>query len=185
LATGTFIILTYGATKHSTILNRHNSVATLAGTAWNNTEPTSTLITLGVTEKLINRAQPTSPTAGPKSKAIQPSAAMSAMPIMTAPFVYLGFRPALILTKRMNSTSNWVIQDSTRQTYNPSDAWLRPNTSDTEGTTNPDLDLDFLSNGFKVRNNGTDNNISGSTYIFAAFAEHPFGGSGVSPATAR
>jgi hypothetical protein len=89
------------------------------------------------------------------------------------PFVFLGFRPALILTKRTNSTSNWVIQDSTRQTYNPSDAWLRPNTSDAEGTTSPDLDLDFLSNGFKVRNNGTDNNISGSTYIFMAFAEAP------------
>jgi hypothetical protein len=101
------------------------------------------------------------------------------------PFVYLGFRPALVLTKRTNSTSNWVIQDSTRQTYNPSDAWLRPNTSDAEGTTNPDLDLDFLSNGFKVRNNGTDNNISGSTYIFMALAENPLGGDGVSPATAR
>jgi len=101
------------------------------------------------------------------------------------PFVFLGFRPALILTKRTNSTSNWVIQDSTRQTYNPSDAWLRPNTSGAEGTTNPDLDLDFLSNGFKVRNNGTDNNISGSTYIFMALAENPFGGDGVSPATAR
>ena len=101
------------------------------------------------------------------------------------PFVFLGFRPALILTKRTNSTSNWVIQDSTRQTYNPSDAWLRPNTPDAEGTTSPDLDLDFLSNGFKVRNNGTDNNISGSTYIFMALAENPFGGDGVSPATAR
>jgi len=84
-------------------------------------------------------------------------------------FVFLGFRPSFIMTKRTNSTSNWVIQDSVRQTFNPSDAWLRPNTSDSEGTTSPDLDIDFLSNGFKVRNNGTDNNISGSTYIYMAF----------------
>jgi hypothetical protein len=89
-------------------------------------------------------------------------------------FVFTGFRPAFIMTKRTNSTSNWVIQDSVRQTFNPSDAWLRPNTNDAEGTTSPDLDLDFVSNGFKIRNNGTDNNISGSTYIYMAFAEEPF-----------
>jgi hypothetical protein len=89
-------------------------------------------------------------------------------------FVFLGFRPSFIMTKRTNSTSNWIIQDSVRQTFNPSDAWLRPNTNDAEGTTSPDLDLDFVSNGFKIRNNGTDNNIAGSTYIYMAFAEAPF-----------
>jgi hypothetical protein len=90
-------------------------------------------------------------------------------------FVFLGFRPSFIMTKRATGgTSNWIIQDSVRQTFNPSDAWLRPNTSDDEGNTSPDLDLDFVSNGFKIRNNGTDNNISGSTYIYMAFAEAPF-----------
>ena len=88
--------------------------------------------------------------------------------------VFTGFRPAFIMTKRVNSTSNWVIQDSVRQTINPMDAWLRPNTNDAEGTTSPDLDVDFVSNGFKIRNNGTDNNINGSTYIYMAFAEAPF-----------
>ena len=78
------------------------------------------------------------------------------------------------MTKRTNSTSNWVIQDSVRQTFNPSDAWLRPNDPRDEGDTSPDLDLDFVSNGFKIRNNGTDNNINGSTYIYMAFAETPF-----------
>ena len=89
-------------------------------------------------------------------------------------FVHLGFRPTFIMTKRTNSTSNWVIQDSVRQTFNPSDAWLRPNDPRDEGDTSPDLDLDFVSNGFKIRNNGTDNNINGSTYIYMAFAETPF-----------
>ena len=44
---------------------------------------------------------------------------------------------------------------------------------------------DFLSNGFKLRESGTDVNQSGITYIYIAFAEHPFVGDGVSPATAR
>ena len=156
-----------------------------SGTAWNNTEPTSTTFMLG-TNSSVNANNGTYVAyCFAEVEGYSKFGSYLGNANNDGPFVYLGFRPALILTKRMNSTSNWVIQDSTRQTYNPSDAWLRPNTADTEGTTNPDLDLDFLSNGFKVRNNGTDNNISGSTYIFAAFAEHPFGGSGVSPATAR
>ena len=35
-------------------------------------------------------------------------------------------------------------------------------------------DFDFLSNGVKIRHNGTDVNESGGTYIFMAFAESPF-----------
>jgi hypothetical protein len=46
--------------------------------------------------------------------------------------------------------------------------------------------IDFLSNGIKFRSgNGSDFNGSGATFIYAAWAEHPFGGSGVAPATAR
>jgi hypothetical protein len=34
---------------------------------------------------------------------------------------------------------------------------------------------DFLSNGFKPRNVvANETNVNGGTYIFAAFAEHPF-----------
>jgi hypothetical protein len=44
----------------------------------------------------------------------------------------------------------------------------------------------ILSNGFKAgRRADADINASGGTYIFMAFAEHPFGGDGVAPATAR
>jgi hypothetical protein len=34
--------------------------------------------------------------------------------------------------------------------------------------------MDFTSNGFKIRNSRLGINASGGTYIFAAFAEHPF-----------
>ena len=45
--------------------------------------------------------------------------------------------------------------------------------------------MDFTSNGFKVRTTNPGWNTSGGTYIFMSFAENPFGGDGVSPATAR
>ena len=46
-------------------------------------------------------------------------------------------------------------------------------------------DIDFLSNGFKVVAASSDANNSGSTYIYMAFAEHPFVSSKGVPVTAR
>jgi hypothetical protein len=46
---------------------------------------------------------------------------------------------------------------------------LRPDLSNADTTQGF---CDALSNGFKIRNSGNNNN--GATYIFAAFAEHPF-----------
>ena len=34
--------------------------------------------------------------------------------------------------------------------------------------------IDILSNGFKIRNNGSYTNENGSTHIYMAFAENPF-----------
>jgi hypothetical protein len=44
-----------------------------------------------------------------------------------------------------------------------------------ENTTTTVHEMDFLSNGFKVRNNDSGANASASaTYIYLAFAEQPF-----------
>jgi hypothetical protein len=100
------------------------------------------------------------------------------------PFVYCGFSVQWLLYKRTNDTEDWVILDNARDTYNPADAGLRPNWNYAEFS-NSEIPVDFTSNGFKLRATDRKSNGSGSTYIFMAFAENPFGGSGVSPATAR
>jgi len=96
-------------------------------------------------------------------------------------FVHCGFRPAWVLIKRSHNTSDWVIWDSTRNTYNALGDSLAPNTNLAE-TPTPDR-FDFLSNGFKMRTTAFPNDATAK--IFVAFAENPFGGEGVSPATAR
>ena len=104
------------------------------------------------------------------------------------PFVYCGFKPAWVLWKSASSTYSWYVVDSTRSTYNVVGATLAPNTANAEDTAwGSDGIFDFTSNGFKVRRPGTglETNQSGYDYIFAAFASSPFGGDGVSPATAR
>jgi len=103
------------------------------------------------------------------------------------PFIWCGFTPRWILIKwyqDVNSAESWHIYDTARQTYNANNTILQPDYAGIEETPS-DRYIDILSNGFKPRQNGQQINRSGASYIFAAFAEHPFGGSGVSPATAR
>ena len=97
------------------------------------------------------------------------------------PFVYLGFKPRFVMFKRSNSTGSWFMEDAVRRTYNVMGPELYADSAAAEATVSR---LDFLSNGFKLRAGNAGENASGSTYIFMAFAEHPFGGDGVAPATA-
>jgi len=87
------------------------------------------------------------------------------------PFVYTGFRPRWVLYKAATGSAYyWGIYDTERDKSNICSANLAPNASDGEGSYSY---LDILSNGFKPRAAGNLNE-SGSTYIYAAFAENPF-----------
>jgi hypothetical protein len=101
------------------------------------------------------------------------------------PMIYTGFRPAWIMWKRTNSTNQWVIHDSTRNPFNPTNQILYANLTQADGTGDA-IVTDLLSNGFKLRSGTNGNaNTSGSTYIYMAFASNPFVGDGTSPVTAR
>jgi hypothetical protein len=102
------------------------------------------------------------------------------------PFVYLGFRPAFVIIKESSGGNAWVMYDNKREPVNPIDLTLQPYLSSAE-IDDPDQ-LDFVSNGFKMRANQTNarmNNASGGTYIYMAFAENPFVSSTGIPVTAR
>ena len=100
------------------------------------------------------------------------------------PFVHLGFKPAFVMIKRTDGTASWSIRDGERDAYNAADLELRPDSSVAEYTDSGG-GVDLLSNGFKLRTTTGGNNASGGTYIYMAFAEHPFGGDSVAPVTAR
>ena len=87
-------------------------------------------------------------------------------------FVFLGFRPALIIVKRTDdSSSDWYIFDNKRPAFNVIDNYISPNLTNAEISF---TSLDILSNGFKLRNTGNDLNGSSGTIIYLAFAESPF-----------
>ena len=91
------------------------------------------------------------------------------------PFVYTGFRPAFVLRKSSSSSiADWVIMDQERDPINQMSNILRPNLANTEVADQYSY-MDILSNGFKVKSSGAyGSNVSGTTYIWAAFASHPF-----------
>ena len=96
-------------------------------------------------------------------------------------FVYTGFKPAFVMTKRTDGADWWGMWDSKRLGYNGSNYFLRANTTDVEAN----KELDILSNGFKIRTIDGGINASGGTYIYMAFAENPFVSSKGIPTTAR
>ena len=101
-------------------------------------------------------------------------------------FVYTGFKPAWLLIKRTDTSGNsWYLFDSARNEFNVVDNILRPNIANEELTDDTGTNLDFVSNGFKTRTTSSDTNNSGGTYIYMAFAEHPFVSSKGVPVTAR
>ena len=88
------------------------------------------------------------------------------------PMITLDFAPRFIIFKR-GASGGWEFFDFTRGGYmNPTNEALYAHGENEEGASN---DVDFLSNGFKVRNTGTDGNADGATYYYAAWAQYPFG----------
>ena len=101
-------------------------------------------------------------------------------------FVYTGFKPAFILIKCTSTTTNWLMRDNKRDPFNESITPLSPNLNLGESSFTPSInEVDILSNGFKLRDTYVDQNQSGSTYIYMAFAENPLVGTNNIPATAR
>ena len=87
------------------------------------------------------------------------------------PFVYCGFKPAFLIRKSSTSVVGWYITDSARNPNNPVNTFLDTKDHDPDGTGTA---VDFLSNGFKLRNADAGTNYDNQTYIYIAFAESPF-----------
>ena len=151
-------------------LDTTDAILTLA-TMWNNTTPTSSVFSLGTN------------ITGNGSTTTYVAYCWAAVPGYSAfgsytgngstdgPFVYANMRPRYVLIKRTDSTGDWYIWDTSRNTYNVVGEELL---ADTSGAGNTATDLDILSNGFKIRTTTAAINASGGTFVYAAFAENPF-----------
>ena len=157
-----------GNTKYLT-LNTTNAEATAA--YWNNTTPSSSVITLGSNTNINDTGATYVIYAFAEVEGFSKFGSYTGNQSTDGPFVYCGFKPAFILIKA-NHGVNWVIFDTARNTYNLTNVKLFPNVSDAE--TGAEDAVDVLSNGFKIRTSNNKINDPGMFHIFVAFASNPF-----------
>ena len=67
---------------------------------------------------------------------------------------------------------NWMMMDNKRSTFNMVEKSLNPNDSGAESSS--DVDIDFLSTGFKLRQSSAWMNANNSTFIYMAFRRNTF-----------
>ena len=175
-----------GATKYA-MLQSTNAFAS-ASTVWNNTNPTSTVFTVGsdtdtngsggsfVAYLFSHHANDGSETGfGPDGDSPVISCGSytgNGSSGTSGPSINLGFEPQWVMIKRANNdTGDWKIFDAMRGVATGGTTnLLRPNTSDAELANN---DIDFDANGFNVINSNARINASGSDYIYVAIRRGP------------
>jgi len=140
---------------------------------WADTEPTSSLFTVGNAGNVNANGGTYIAYAFHSVDGYSKVGSYTANGSTDGTFAYCGFKPAMIIIKNVSRSQEWIIKDIARDSINPNTGALQPNSSGAESTAWNDID--FLSNGFKLRTSGDGvNYASGDTMIFYAVAEQPF-----------
>ena len=145
-----------------------------AETIWSDEVPTDTLVILGTADS-VNSGSAHVMYCFHSVEGYSKFGTYTGNNIANGPFVYLGFRPAWIMTKNYSSAGgSWGIYDNTRNSSNTGGTlMIRANEPDGDYYHATYTPIDFLSNGFKIRNTGGEDNTAQS-FIYMAFAEQPF-----------
>ena len=178
-----------GATKWTEL---DSTAATdFSTTIWNNTEPTSSVFTVGTNARTNANGTTYIAYVFAEKKGYSKFGSYVGNGNADGTFVYTGFKPAFVMIKASNAVKDWKMIDNKRNPAglggaNPVRYRLAANT--TAATSDDGDGQDFTSQGFKFRTTDSHMNGSGTTYIYMAFAENPFVTStdnGSIPATAR
>lgn len=155
-----------------------------SSTAWNNTSPTSSVITVGTLGSTNASGGTMLGIAFAEIPGFSKMGFYEGNGNVDGPFVYTGFKPTWVMTKEISGTGGgqWRIRDNKRfDQLNPIDKVLYANTT---GTESDEDNVEFLSNGFKLRTTGAENNAAGDQYLFCAFGQTVVGSNNI-PCTAR
>jgi len=187
-----------GATKYLQL--NSNGTVTTSNTRWNNTEPTSTVFTTGSSGdvKGDSSGEPFIAYCFTSIKGYSKFGQYTGNGSNDGRYIHLGFRPAFVMLKRTDSTTNanWAISDNKRLNnsgnqdggkgnYVPHTLAANLDNNEAHFGGGSGNKQDFLSNGFKLRQDSNYGNASSSTYVYMAFAESPFVNSNGIPTNAR
>jgi hypothetical protein len=143
-----------------------------AATVWNSTVPSSTVFSIGTSPPMNTSGNTQVAYCFSEVAGFSKFGSYTGNGSTDGPFVFCGFRPRYVMIKRTDTTNDWMIHDTARDTYNAVSKEVYANLSSAEAVIGDRLDI--TANGFKLRTTGPAENANGGTYIFAAFAEAPF-----------
>lgn len=159
-----------GATKYL-VLDTNAAPATNSN-RWNDTEPTSTTIGLGTNDN-TNGSSTYICYAWHGVEGYSKFGIYEGNGNNDGPFIYMGFRPRLVCIKAIDSSQNWYVTDTERETFNPlGEKMLSWNDGHAEFDPSG-FNFDVVSNGIKIRSSDTNINSS-ATFIYMAWGDVPF-----------
>ncbi len=153
-----------------------------ASSWFNDTTPTSTVFSIGTNSKTNSNGNPMIAYCFSNIKGYSKMDSYKGNGDVDGPFIFTGFKPSFILTKRTDNTGSWLIHDIKRNGYNSNNDEIEVNTNAAQANNDR---LDILSNGFKIRNTAGYVNADGANYVYLALADSPLVASNNVAATTR
>jgi len=173
-----------GATKR--IYFNQSDAATTSAAGWNDTAPTSTLVTLGNNEAVNENTESIIAYCFAEKTGFSKFGDYTGTgDASISPFIYTGFRPSMVIIKNAGAAEAWRQWDDKREGYNSTNDSLSPNNNWAEATGGTAQGIDILSNGFKITSSNSEVNTSGTEYIYCAWAAFPIVSSNDTPGVAR
>ena len=167
---------------HGLFLNATNAATSLSA-YWNNTSPTSSVFSVGSDADINKSGDPLIAYCFAEKKGYSKFGSYDGNGNADGPFIHTGFKPAWLMIKGYAGTDDWIMMDNKRSGFNSENEYLDANNNSTESDGSGNID--FLSNGFKIKSTFSSLNYSTGEYIYMAFAESPFVNSNGVPTNAR
>ena len=142
-------------------------------TEWNDTMPTSSVISLNAHDSVNASGSDYICYSWTDITGFSKFGSYTGNESSNGPIVETGFEVGYLMIKESSDTSYWSIYDNVRNTSNPRTKFLKANSTDAEATDTASYSVDFLSNGFQIKGDGSNINEDNHTYIYMAFATDP------------
>ena len=166
-------------------LDLSNNFATAGVNVWNNTDPTSSVFSVGLAADTNASTNTYGAYCFRNVPGVCKIGSYKGNGSSDGPYIPLGFTPSWLMVKSIQGTygTEWFMYDLTRrnslQTYaggNANSDLLYANHSSAGSRYASTAGVDFIADGFKIRGTGTDLNYSGTKFLYIAIADIAGGG---------
>ena len=155
------------------VLNSSNSASTNQPYAFNDAIPTSTVVNIGTDTDTNASGSDYIMYVFKNVKGYSKIGTITGNQNTDGPFIYTGFKPNFVMTKKVGASGDWLMRDPNRD-FNGQWRDLYANNTNAETSPDANTESDVYSNGFKLRMSHTNHNENGATFMFMAFAKEPF-----------